>query len=309
MFLNHGINYQFIKGKRAVSVVANDSGYCGDVIIPKYIVYQNTKYAVWRIGDGAFEGCKDLKSIVIPDSVFVIGHSAFSDCISLSSVTMPDSIKFIFSAAFSNCTSLETITIPNNVKDLSSHMFMGCSKLKEVILHNHITTIGAASFVDCSAIEKIVIPSKVNEIDIFWGITPFNGCNSLKSIIVDKDNTIFDSRDNCNAIINISTNTLLIGCDNTVIPNTVSCIGEGAFSSGFLQKSIFIPDGVIKISSRAFYSCPFLEIIILPKTIMQIDSDMLTNCEKLKHIFVPKEKRELYLSMGLSNYQEYIKEI
>ena len=83
-----------------------------------------------------------------------------------------------------------------------------------------MTTIGTEAFTYYIELKSINIPASVTEI----GLSPFAGCSSLETIIVDAKNKVYDSRDNCNAIIETASNTLIQGCPNTTIPNTVIII-------------------------------------------------------------------------------------
>ena len=91
--------------------------------------------------------------------------------------------------------------------------------------------------------------------------TAFSGCKQLKQISVDKENAIFDSRNNCNAIIETASNKLLYGCKNTIIPPNVSIIGEAAFLENEEITSIVIPEGIESIEPYAFYGCKNLKSI------------------------------------------------
>ncbi len=142
----------------------------------------------------------EIKKVVIENGVTNIGGSAFTSCSALTSITIPNSVTSIGFNAFMNCSGLTTITIPNSV-----------------------TTIGDQAFAYCSNLTSIVIGNSVKSILGNW---LFRSCNSLTSIIVEKGNKKYDSRNNCNAIIETESNTLIFGCRNTVIPNSVTSIGK-----------------------------------------------------------------------------------
>ena len=128
--------------------------------------------------------------------------------------------------AFKSCKYLLSINIPNSVESIGIGAFSYCRGLTSINIHNGVTSIGNQAFDHCSSLSSIIIPSTVTAI----GVGAFQGCTGLNSILVDHDNKIYDSRDYCNAIIETSTNTLLTGCNQTIIPNSVTCIGEGAFN-------------------------------------------------------------------------------
>ena len=127
--------------------------------------------------------------------------------------------------AFEGCSSLSTISIPNSVTSIGDSAFAGCSSLSTISIPNSVTSIEHAAFKGCSSLTAISIPEGVKSIRE----NTFDGCSSLTTIIADHNNPIYDSRENCNAIIKRSTSTLILGCENTIIPNSVTSIGKDAF--------------------------------------------------------------------------------
>ena len=165
--------------------------------------------------------------------------------------------------AFSKCSNITSVKIPNTVKSIGNSAFAGCSSLSAINLSNNITTIGTDAFYGCESLRSIVIPSSVTSIGMGADYTsnPFQFCSSLEKIIVESGNTVYDSRDNCNAIIKKSgefqdyykdLSTLIAGCKNTIVPTSVGEIGDYAFAGNGLIH-IEIPSSVEFIFSNAFY--------------------------------------------------------
>ena len=115
-----------------------------------------------------------------------------------------------------------------------------------------------------------------------WGYSTFEDCTGLTSIIVDTENPKYDSRDNCNAIIETATNTIIAGCKNTFIPNSVTSIGCAAFYSCTGLTSISIPNSVTSIGSYAFARCTGLTSISIPNSVTNIGSFAFDHCTEIE---------------------------
>ena len=146
-----------------------------------------------------------------------------------------------------------------------------------------VTLIGDNAFMYCHDLTSITIPNSVTSIGKMVSL----GCENLTSIMVDKNNPIYDSRENCNAIIETATNVLIAGCANTVIPNSIVSIGECAFYAQSRLTSVNIPDIVTSIGSSAFYGCSCLTSVIIPNSITDINSGVFFGCTGLKSVTIP----------------------
>ena len=206
---------------------------------------------VRSIGGYAFWECVYLTSLTIPGSVTSIGKSAFGGCSGLTSVTIPGSVTSIGDGAFSGCSGLTSLTIPNGITSIGDYAFSRCSGLTSLTIPSSVTSIGKSAFSGCSGLTSLTIPSSVTSI----GDNAFLGCSGLTSINVESGNPKYDSRDNCNAIIETATNTLINGCSKTIIPSSVTSIGESAFEYCSGLTSVTIPNSVTSISNGAFSGC------------------------------------------------------
>ena len=214
--------------------------------------------SVTAIGRSAFSGCTGLTNMIIPNSVTYIGERVFMDCSGLKSVNIGKGVTLISESLFSRCTSLSNITIPNSVTSIGSNAFYGCTGLMNITIPNSVTSIDGYAFQGCTGLTNITIPNSVTSI----GSSPFYGCTNLEKITVESSNPVYDSRDNCNAIIKTADNELVCGCRNTVIPNNVTSIGSDAFYGCSGLANVTIPNNITTIGDCAFRNCSSLKLIV-----------------------------------------------
>ena len=266
--------------------------YSGDVTIPESVTYDGTTYSVTAIDHRAFTNCNELTSVSIPNSVIMIEGYPFVACSSLTSIVVDsDNPKY---DSRDNCNAIiETASntliagcrgsvIPNSVTTIGNMAFQYCSGLTSVSIPNSVTTIGEMAFARCSDLTSVTIGNSVSVI----GDWAFVSCRSLKSIIVDNGNPNYDSRDNCNAIIETASNTLLVGCMGTVIPGTVISIAYSAFYGSGLT-SVDIPNSVTTIGKDAFFGCSGLTSVNIPNSVTIIGDAAFQSCSSLTSVDIP----------------------
>ena len=172
--------------------------------------------------------------------------------------------------------------IPNSIVEIDTFAFAGCRRLSHINIPNSVIKIGDGAFINCRDLYDISIPSNVAEI----APDSFSGCERLSFIKVSKRNKVYDSRGNCDAIIETATNTIVSGCAYTVIPDTVTKIGKMAFQGAKLFTSIIIPDSVTTIDELAFESCSNLEALVLSANTKNI-GDYAFHNTCLEHLEIP----------------------
>ena len=254
------------------------------------------------ISPGAFSGCSNLRSIILPSDLSSIGSFTFCDCSSLVSITLPSSLEELGANAFSgckslttvfnlentkitmiknntfnNCNSLESVALPNSLIKILAHAFTYCHKLKVPVtfIPDSVTFIGDAAFQECSEIEQICLPSQITNIADYT----FKECNSLREIIIP------------NCVENIG-QSAFYNCSHLFIrenglPSNLSSMGMCAFAYCESLVSIKIPIGVQILPNDLFKGCSSLERVILPDSISIIPNDCFKDCISLIDINIP----------------------
>lgn len=400
-----GICYNFLQDNEVeVTTKGPRAGvyYSGEIVIPSTITYDGKNYNITSIGERAFWSIKEnssLTSVTIPEGVISIGGNAFGNCTALTSITIPNSIKqigvdvfestpwyanlpdgivyigkilysykgempentsivvkdgieIINPSAFAECSNLIAITLPNSVTSIGNYAFYYCYSLDEIKIPKNVTNIGTGAFIYCSPtsivvengnpnydsrnncnalietatntllvgchntvipntvtsiadaafaghnnLTAIAIPSNITKI----GRCAFANCLNLTSIVVDDKNQVYDSRNNCNAIIETATNTLIEGSNNTIIPNTITSIGESAFLGRRNLTSVSIPNGVVSIDASAFQYCNALTSVSIPSSVQNIGNSAFFMCTALTSVTCETTTPPL-LEWGAFNY-------
>ena len=226
----------------------------GCVTIPSTIVSNGNTYQVVEIGSLAFQGCDNMTSVTIPNSVTSIGNNAFVDCRGLTSVTIPKEVTSAGFGIFNYCTGLTSVIIENGVTEIWESTFSGCTGLTSVSIPDGVTSIGKRAFVGCTGLTSISIPNSVTSI----GERAFADCTGLTSVS---------------------------------IPNSVTSIGERAFADCTNLTSITIPNGVTDIGSEAFSGCSGLTSITLPNSVTEIGDQAFFSCKSLTNVTIQTQNR------------------
>ena len=257
-------------------------GTCTDTKIVIPATYKERR--VTQIGYRAFGNCQNLTSIIIPDSVTSIGGYAFERCSKLTSIIIPNSVTHISSYTFNGCSNLASITIPSSVTHIDQSAFSGCSNLASITIPSSVTHIGQSAFSGCSKLFSLTIPSGVSNIEE----GAFAGIAESASIEIDPENSSYCSID---GILYDANLTVLLYCpknQTTVsIPNTVTRIGDYAFSQCSGLTSVTLSDGLTSIGEHAFYYCTGLTSIAIPESVTKIEESAFSYCKKLSSINIP----------------------
>ena len=272
----------------------------------------------------SFQYCTNLKGLEIPKSVNSIYTSAISDCYNLESLVVENGNSYYKS---DNCNAIISGTtlilgckntiIPDYITEIGSNAFFGCNGFKgdngKLTLPSGLKSIGAYGFADCS-FSSIVLPNSLEKIDYsafarnkaltaiiipasvtYIGRSILEDCINLNSVVIADGNTVYDSRDNCNAIIETATNKLIEGFENTIIPSTVTTIGEDAYYQCLWLKEVTIPEHITSIEQRAYWNCQHLkEIYCYIKVPFAIATDVFGNLPSSAVLYVPSGTKALY---------------
>ena len=238
---------------------------------------------VTNVGEGAFAFLTGVENVELSSSVETMSYAAFYGCSALTSLVLPNSLKAIGNYVFSDCSSLTSLVLPNSVETIGSSAFSGCSGLTSLVLSNSVETIGDFAFSGCSSLTSLVIPNSVIEI----GNAAFQNCSSLNRISVNANNPVYDSREGCNAIVERASNTLVVGCKETFIPNSVTSIGHSAFYGCSELTSLVVPNSVTNIDDYAMHSCSSLTNFVIPNSVKRIGKFAFNGCSSISQIVIP----------------------
>ena len=240
-----------------------------------------------------FEGCQKLTTVNLPSTITSIGQYAFAGTTSLTQFTIPEGCTEVGMLAFSQ-SGVKKIWVPSTLKK-AEDAFKN-SAIEEVVLAENITSIQGL-FQNMTTLKSVHLPASVT---VMGGA--FVGCPAIEQITVDNNNKVYDSRENCNGVIETATNTLVLACATTTIPTSVMAIGDNAYNSVQGISDFVVPQQIKKIGYQAFYASSLTSITfpdglemlggralgstniteyIQPKTINKVPQSIVANCKKL----------------------------
>ena len=288
-----------------------------------------------EIGSYAFSDCTELSGINLPNRLEKIGEYAFYRCKNITEVSIPSSVTFLGSAAFNDCSNLSDVVVPETLNRLERFPFSGTAwynaqpdgciyinknlcrykgtSPEEITIAPDTTRINCLALSSCSNLKRIVIPDSVIEIqdEAFWDCENLKSIyisgsvqiigqniiykNNLTNIEVAEDNEFFDSRNGCNCIINSETDELIIGCKNSVIPDTIKSIGRTAFHYVNSISDIIIPNSVVSIGDFAFSNSSITSVTI-PGSVKTIGACAFLEARSLKTVTMSKLVSEIKIN-------------
>ena len=298
--------FEYCSGLTSVTIPNSVTSIGGSAFLHCSVAIVTIGNSVTSIGSSAFRGTA-VKYFTIPNSVTSIGDAAFEETPwydnqpdglfyagkvayaykgtmpANTSISLQEGTLGIAGSAFRGCSGLTSVTIPNSVTSIGEYAFRGCSGLTSVTIPNSVTSIGYSAFKCSSGLTSVTIPNSVTSI----GDDAFSSCSRLTSIHVDSGNAYYDSRENSNAIIETATNRLIAGCMNTIIPNSVTSIGEYAFRGCSGLTNVAIPNSVTSIGYSAFEYCSGLTSVTIPNSVTSIGSGAFSSCSGLTSVTIP----------------------
>jgi len=215
----------------------------------------------------------------------------------IANVTVPatyegKAVTCIGSKAFKDCEEMISITIPSGIKEIRSFAFDGCDGLKGVYIFDMTSWLkidfGVSDanpleyarklYLNNQLVTALTIPKEITEVDWY----AFYNCVDLQSIEVEADNAVFKSQGNC--LIEKQTDKLILGCNNSVIPDYVKSIGSGAFKGCRDLTEVQIPSGVTYIGFYAFENCVNLTEVAIPSGVQILCDGVFKNCKNLQRV-------------------------
>lgn len=271
----------------------------------KKIINLTIPNSIINIGESAFANCYNISALTIPDSVQTIGFSSFINCSGLNSLKLSNSLKKIGDRAFFGCINLSKVIIPYGVEEIGTWAFEECTGLSSVTISDTVKTIGYSAFNNCTELKEIIIPESVTYIgrDAFTN-TLWLELKQKENKFVIVNNILIDAS-TCEGDVIVPDGITRINpyafgaiwneefakfeskITSITIPDTVTSIGDGAFSYCVNLTKMIIPDNVESIESFAFNECSGLTYVRLSNKMTEINGSLFAYCSNLKSVTVP----------------------
>ena len=251
-------------------IITKGIGCEGEVVIPSELEQEGKMLPVIAIRGCAFANNSAITKITIPHTINKIDADAFFSCSGLDSVVVdPNNPDY---DSRDNCNAI--------IETATNTLILGCHN---TVIPDTVVALGENAFFRCIKMTALFIPKSVAIIDF----GTFFGCYGLTSIVVEKENSCYDSRDNCNAIIETATNTLIRGCAATILPDSVTHVIDCAYAECLNINTIIIPKTETEISTMAYHGCEGLTSIEIPNTVTRIGSCSFSRCLGLTSVTIP----------------------
>ena len=297
----------------------------------EWITSVNMPATIRTIGVQAFAYSEDLTTITIPESVVEIGDGVCWQCEKLTSAYIPSSVSIIPNLAFAGCIKLTDVFISAGVNVINYAAFKDCTALSGIMLPEGLQEIQYSAFDGCSSLESIHIPSTVTVMGNYYSTNVFTACSNLQRITVHAENPVYDSRNDCNAIIKTDEAMLVTGCAATAfssklhikrignsafykcegltdlhLPESIEGIGNSAFAKCQHLTNVTLPSYLTELGNEAFYECSSLTSIAIPEGVTSLASGTFNYCSSLKTIYLPSTMNNIGSAFGYGNALENI---
>lgn len=285
------LEYEFDAESKSYTVIRNVKYInATEIIVPE--IYKN--YPVTAIGTTAFTSCKEVKKIVLPDSINKISMSAFMGCSKLAEINIPDGVTEIENNTFVACNSLTELVLPESITKIGNNAFRLCSNLTQINIPETVTEIGTGAFAYCYALESITLPQGLTRIEN----STFIACKALTEVVIPDGVTYLSGFAKCESLVSVtipasvteiglSAFEMCSSLESVELPENLTAVGERAFADCTSLESINIPASVTEIGSNAFTGCVSLTKITLGEGITQLGANLFSGCTSLTEIVLP----------------------
>ena len=240
----------------------------GDVVVPEGVTEIYTT--------AGFQGNDSITELVIPEGVDRLQFYTFQNCRNLRKVVLPNSITMIGSSAFKGCEQLEEIALPERLERIKENAFQECISLKCIRIPENVTSIGTEAFQNCKNLKQVEIcPERIST----WGDNVFAGCKGLLDFqgLLILGETMLCRYEGSGGPVSI--------------PQGVKHIQNAAFKSRKKLSEVVMPEGVESIGAEAFAGCVGLRSVILPGTLKEIQEKAFKGCKMLAELVFPASLR------------------